>query len=340
MTQLLSRPPRSALTELVAANTRELLRDGKTMFFVLLFPLFFLALFWFIGHTTDAEAATPVVSMVQDQPQLTEQLHELGIQVVPDTAQANTVISVHEEAATVTLASQDQPAWHAVVQALRDTGMARTDIQVLTDQGAPVLDPLRTSLASILMVSFLSLAFLGTAVPLVSLRGAGTLRLLGTTPVKRSTFVLAQSPARFGLGLMQLSIIVAVTGYLGYLDLASLPRLLGTALLGLVMLFALGYLIGSRASNPEATTMIVSLLLPAALMLSGAVIPLQVFPEQLVQIMQWLPTTLLANALSADLVGSNPELGVGISWAVMATVTGVAALGAVKIFRWDQGATR
>lgn len=338
MNKQLMTEPRSAMTELIATNTRELIRDGKTMFFVLVFPLFFLALFWFIGYSTDSEAATPHVVISQESAQLQANLLERGIEVVPASAeQANVHISLQEDSAQVTLAAIEQPSWHQVVQAIRDTGIARTAIEVQTTEGFPVLDPLRTSLASILMVSFLSLSFLGTSVPLVSLRGSGTLRLLGTTPLKRSTFVFSQSPARFALGLLQLLLVIGVTVYLGYLDFANLPRLLVTALLGLLMLFALGYLIGSRARNPEATTMVVSLFLPAALMLSGAVIPMQVFPDGLVRILEWLPTTVLANSLSVDLVGASDGLSLGISWALMTAVTVIAALVTMRIFRWDAG---
>lgn len=338
MNKQLTIQPSSALAELTATNTRELVRDGKTMFFVLLFPLFFLGLFWFIGYSTDADAATPHVVVAESTigPEINKSLETQGITTVPrNDPTANILLTADSEHATVTLAANDLPSWNKTVQALRDVGIPRTAIDVVTTDGIAAMDPLRTSMASILMISFLSLAFLGTAVPLVSLRGQGTLRLLGTTPLKRSVFVLSQSPARFGLGLFQMFLVISVTFYLGYLDIAQLPRLLVTALLGLIMLFSLGFLIGSRARNAEATTTVVSLLLPVALMLSGAVIPMQVFPESVVRVLEWLPTTVLANSLSTDLVGSDSGLGIGISWAAMAVVAIIAAVITTKIFRWD-----
>lgn len=343
MNKQLTLQPRSALAELTATNTRELVRDGKTMFFVLLFPLFFLGLFWFIGYSTDAGSANPQVVVAESamSPEIVASLAEQGVSTVSQSdPSANILITTDGDHATVTLASKDQPAWNKTVKALRDVGIPRTSIDVVTTEGIPAMDPLRTSMASILMVSFLSLAFLGTAVPLVSLRGQGTLRLLGTTPLKRSVFVLSQSPARFGLGLLQMVLVISVTFYLGYLDFAHLPRLIVTALLGLIMLFSLGFLIGSRARNAEATTTVVSLLLPVALMLSGAVIPMQVFPESVVRVLEWLPTTVLANSLSTDLVGSNAGLSIGVSWAAMAVVAIIAAWITTKIFRWDSVAKK
>jgi ABC-2 type transport system permease protein len=53
----------SAFAELTATNAKELLRDGKTMFFIVFFPLFFLGLFGFLGFMIDSQNDAPVVEV-------------------------------------------------------------------------------------------------------------------------------------------------------------------------------------------------------------------------------------------------------------------------------------
>jgi ABC-2 type transport system permease protein len=177
-------------------------------------------------------------------------------------------------------------------------------------------------------------------VPVVGQRGKGILRVLGTTPLKRSTYIAAQSPARLIIGVLQLAIVVVVTAVLGYLRPSAIPGLVVTALLGLAMLFAIGYLIGSRARNPESTTTVVSLLIPVALMLSGSIFPLTMFPQAFADAVQWLPTTVLAKALSVDLVGADTGIASWAYWLYLAGVGIVAAVLAGLAFRWDQGEQR
>jgi len=347
MTATLQAPPRSALAELSLTNARELLRDGKTMFFLLFFPLFFLGLFWFLANTIDAESPQPVVAVQEStgSAALIDRLEADGFaaSTLPageTTTDATAIVTLGSSGAQVLLDADEAPQWRGLVDAVASEGIAKSAITTAYSDGSPVNDPLRNSLASIVMVSFLSLALLGTAVPVVALRGKGTLRLLGTTPLKRSTFILSQSPARFLLGVAQLGLVVGVTAVLGYVSPAAMPRLIVTALLGLTMLFALGYLIGSRASNAEAATTIVSLLIPVALMLSGSIIPLSVFPPEVSAVVSWLPTTVLANALSVDLVGATGAANVWVAWGVMAGVAVVAGGLATWLFRWDQGEKR
>lgn len=347
MSTALAPAPRTAFAELSMTNARELLRDGKTMFFILFFPVFFLGLFWFLAQTIDADSPQPVIAVTTsaESAQTVAALEEAGftaseLPVGQTTDDATAIVTVDGSSAQVLLSADEQPQWRGLVDTIAATGIPKSLIMVGYSDGSAVFDPLRTSLASIVMVSFLTLALLGTAVPVVSLRGKGTLRLLGTTPLRRSTFIVAQSPSRFLLGVAQLALVVVVTALFGYLTPAAVPRLLVTALLGLAMLFAIGYLIGSRAANAEATTTIVSLLIPVALMLSGSVIPLEVFPPQVTAVIEWLPTTVLANALSVDLVGDATAANLPVAWAVMAGVTLVSAALAARFFRWDQGDRR
>jgi ABC-2 type transport system permease protein len=347
MSTTLEAAPRSTFTELSLTNARELVRDGKTMFFILIFPMFFLAMFGFIGTMADADSPDPVVAVV-DAPgaeSLAASLAAEGIDaavVAPGGASPDVtaVVTLSDDAAGIVLDAAAQPAWHPLVAAVRDTGVLRSDITAVYSDGAPVFDPLRTSLPTVLMVSFLTLALLGTAVPVVALRQKGTLRLLGTTPLGRMTFIVSQSPARFALGLAQAAVVITVAAVLGYVDPSAVPRLAATSVVGLGMVFAIGYLVGSRATNTELMTTVVSLVIPVALLTSGSMIPSSLFPDGVARVMDALPTSILSDALAVDLGGPVGETNVYLSWLVLAGVGVVAAVLARFVFTWDQGDRR
>ncbi|MFC4057770.1 ABC transporter permease [Planomonospora corallina] len=252
-----------AFAELTRANARELIRDPRNFFFVLVFPLIFMGLFMFMG--------------------------------------------------------------------------------MLNPGGGPGgpggFDPVRSGIPAVLLMAFMSLAFFGTATPLISLRQKGTLRMLGTTPLSRTTFILAQAPVRFAIALGQLAALSAVALATGFLEPSAIGRLLVTCALGLAMLFAVGYLVAARMRNPELANGLLALVMPVTLMLSGVFLPMEIFPEGLRSVAGHLPTTYFADALRQDLVGvaGGPIV---TAWLVMAGVAVAAAAAAVALFSWTDGEKR
>jgi len=185
-------------------------------------------------------------------------------------------------------------------------------------------------------MGLLAIAFMGTSVPLVALRERGTLRLFGTTPVRRLTFIVAQSPIRFALGAAEATIILGIAAAAGYVESFVAVRLAVTLLLGLSMLFAFAYLLASRARNADAIAQIAGFLPVIAIFSSGTVSPISVLPEVLQHTIKGVPTTWFMQAASADLAGTEPFTSVYLLWALMAATTVVVALLAAKLFRWDR----
>ncbi|WP_434315441.1 ABC transporter permease [Leifsonia sp. P73] len=333
---------RSALRELSAANARELMRNGKSVFSVLFMFGFFLILIWALNYAINiGNRAAPSVLLDGESSassRTTDELSERGIDVVTGSKpsdSANAVVTFQGAHANVVLGNP-MPNWSGIVGALEASGFANSDIAVVDAQGTPVVDLFRSNLAATLMMGYAGVAFLGTSVPLVALRRRGTLRLLGTTPLRRLTFILAQTPIRFGIGAIQaLIVIVLALGY-GYVGGANLLRLIVTLLLGLALFFALGYLLASRSRNPDLITQISGVLPVIVLFLSGSVFPMYILPDWVQQGITFLPTTWFVQAASSDLVGSEPFLNVYVLWAMMATATVLLTLVASKLFKWDR----
>lgn len=351
MTATTQRPPVSAGTrapelfkgfwQLSLTNWRELYRDPKTLFFSMIFPFMFLAMFSGMGVMMDQAGSTPIVAVTgEGAGSVGTGLADRDITQVTSGQQgtpANVMVTLDGTTALVILDSGETPAKNGVLDAIHAAGISKADITVVGSDGSEIYDPLRGALPAVLMLGLLSLAFIGTAAPLVGLRHRGTLRLLGTTPLSRLTFILAQTPARLALGAVQVALIAAYATYLGYLDLASAGSLMISAIIGLAMLLALGYLLAARISSQELATTVSSLLIPVALIFSGSMLPSQLLPDGLRAVTDKLPTTLLANAFGVDLVGSGNRSELPPAWLLMSAIALVAAVLAAIAFRWDQG---
>ena len=333
---------RGALRELSAANARELMRNGKSVFSVLFMFGFFLILIWALNYAINiGNRPAPTVLLDGESAgasRATDELSARSVTVVTGedgSDAANAVVTFHGARAKVVLGSP-MPNWSGIVGALEASGFANSNIAVVDAQGNPVVDLFRSNLAATLMMGYAGVAFLGTSVPLVALRRRGTLRLLGTTPLRRMTFILAQTPIRFGIGAVQAAIVILLAVGYGYVGGAHLLRLIVTLLLGLALFFALGYLLASRSRNPDLITQISGVLPVIVLFLSGSVFPMYILPDWVQHAITFLPTTWFVQAASADLVGSDPFLNVYVLWAMMATATILLTLLASKLFKWDR----
>ncbi|MGD8167304.1 ABC transporter permease [Herbiconiux sp. P16] len=210
-------------------------------------------------------------------------------------------------------------------------------LNVVESDGSDQPDVLRANLSLVLVCGLMAIAFAGTTVPLVALRQRGTLKLLGTTPLRRFTFLLAQTPVRFLLGTSEAAVILAIAGGHGYLQPLSALRLCATFLIGFAMFFAFAYLLASRSSNPDLMLQLMGLVPVVVLFASGTFLPFADSPPFLEWMSRTLPSTWFLQALNADLIGEEPFLDITVLWGLMAMATGLLlALGTV-LFRWDQG---
>ncbi len=195
---------------------------------------------------------------------------------------------------------------------------------------------LELNLGMILALGLLSIAFTGTTVPLVAMREHGTLRLFGTTPVSRLSFIVGQVPVRFAIGLAE-AVVVLLIALLFGLDPLGALRFAVTVVVGLALFFSLGFLFAARARNSELATQLTGLLPVIVLATSGTAFPIEVYPEVVQVAFQVLPTTWFMQAVNADLTGAATFLPEPLLWLMMAAVAVIVALVAARMFRWDAG---
>ncbi|MFJ3029989.1 ABC transporter permease [Curtobacterium sp. NPDC087080] len=329
---------REAFKQLTLLSTRELLRNIKTVIALMFMFFFFLILMAGIDFVINGGRPAPVAS-VADGPrsaQVVDALQERGITVRADSS-ATAEITVDGDRAQIVLPAKDKPAWKELVAAVHSTGVPSAKIVVTDASGAPETDILRINLATVLVTGFMAIAFMGTSVPLVTLRQRGTLRLLGTTPVKRLSFIVAQSPIRFALGIGEALVVVLVAASQGYVESFNVLRLFVTLILGLAMLFAFAYLLASRSAHPDVITQVTGFLPVIVILTSGTVLPIDIFPDVVRYITYAFPSTWFMQAIGADIAGTDPFVPVYWLWLMMAGVGVAAALLAARLFKWDQG---
>lgn len=204
-----------------------------------------------------------------------------------------------------------------------------------TASSAAERDLTRFQMPGALFVALVAIALYGTVVPAVDLRKRGTLRLLSTTPLPRSSFLISLVPVRLALAAAFFVLFTAVSAGYGYLDLADLPQLIVTCLTGLAFLMAFGFVFAAMLPSGEIAEHVLSVVLIVLAVAGGAIVPLSMFPHDVATVLGWLPPALLADALRAELVDLQAPHAEWISWLVMLGGAAVLAVFAARFFRWD-----
>lgn len=192
------------------------------------------------------------------------------------------------------------------------------------------------------MAIFLAVTGIGvqmTAGPLAEVRESGALRVLGTTPLSRTEFLLSHLIVRFLMGMIQIAIIVAIAVALDLVSASGGLAVFGVSLIGLALFFTIGYLLGGVISSSQLAANIATAVQLLTLFLSGVAIPFAILPDGLVNVLKWIPTTLFADlilwASDSPLQESDPL----IAFIIVAVSTIVLFALAVRLFKWDVNRT-
>lgn len=191
---------------------------------------------------------------------------------------------------------------------------------------------LEQSIGIVPAMGFLSLALVGTAVPLVDYRDRGTLVLLGTTPLGRRSILLGQLPVRVAIAAIEGVIVLVLMGTTGGRTPIALASAAITLVCGAGMFLALGLLVGARGRNVDAV-MQIGLLAPVMLIAtSGAVIPFAILPDWLAAAFSALPTTWFVMAFDSAVQQTWGEALA--TWGGLLAVAALALLTAIRLFDW------
>lgn len=186
----------------------------------------------------------------------------------------------------------------------------------------------------VLAMAVLGTSFTGQAIALGFDRRYGVLRLLATTPLGRSGFLVGRLGSVLAVEVLQVLVLGAVAVVLGWRPWqagpAAVPLLLLTLLLGTAALVSVALLLAGtlRAEAVLAIANVVYVLLLGA----GVLLPAGLLPAGLAGIVVLLPSGAMGEAARAASIDGAPDL---LPFVVMALWAVLAAGAAARWVRWS-----
>jgi ABC-2 type transport system permease protein len=176
-----------------------------------------------------------------------------------------------------------------------------------------------------------------TAMPIsvATRRETGVLRRFSATPLRPLTYFLTDLLAPFVMTLLGILLLVLVgVVVFSVRSEGNLFSLLAGIILGALAFFTLGYALAGLVPSTRAVVLVGNVVLYPMVIFSGAVVPLEIMPDVVQTIAQFLPLTHLVALLRG--------LWFGQAWGDLLTevavLAGVAIAGMVVIartFRWE-----
>jgi ABC-2 type transport system permease protein len=179
-------------------------------------------------------------------------------------------------------------------------------------------------------------SFWGLSVQLVTFREQGILRRFRIAPVGASAMLASSILSNYFLTLPIVVIEIVLCRYVFHLQSwGNLPAILLLITLGSAAFAAFGLIVASVTNTMQETQMINNLIWMGFLFLSGATVPLAVFPVWLQRFALFIPATYLATGLES--AATNLATRAEILTDVVALALGLAVAFEVsrQLFRWE-----
>jgi len=189
----------------------------------------------------------------------------------------------------------------------------------------------------ILTLAIVSATTVNLAITMTARRERGVLKRLRGTPIPARTFILSQAITGVVLSAI-MTVVIAAVGRLLYgvsLNLATVPALIITLLLGAGGLAALGLALTAVIPSEDAAPAVTNAIMLPLYFISGVFIPEEQVPSWVVSISRFFPISHLNKALQGSF---DPFLD-GTRWPVQHWLVLLAwgafgALIALRFFRW------
>ena len=180
-----------------------------------------------------------------------------------------------------------------------------------------------------------TVGFLSVPITISGYRETGVLRRFQATPMRPWTYILADIVANLVMTLLGMIGLVFV-GWLLYrvqFEGQVVEVIAAVVFSGLAM-FSIGYVIASLAPAARTAQVIGMVIFYPMMFLSGASMPLEIMPESIQRISNFLPLTYVVNLLRGLWFGDawrDHLLGTGVLAGVLVVCTALAAW----LFRWE-----
>ncbi|MFZ5926628.1 MAG: ABC transporter permease [Acidobacteriota bacterium] len=193
------------------------------------------------------------------------------------------------------------------------------------------------TVSMVLMFGVLGTGFFGGGIRATMDREAGILRRFKVAPISPAPLLVASLVTGWAVFLPSVFFFLALARWrYGWDQPLNLASLLLVVSMGVLAFRSMGLIIASVVNSMQESQIIAQLLYMPMLLLSGATIPLQILPEWLQKLAQFLPATHLYLGTQGILVRG--ETAWDNRTAVMAMTIAMAAglLVSIKLFRWEK----
>lgn len=206
------------------------------------------------------------------------------------------------------------------------------EIKPLTQKGSRYIDFLIPGLIAMdLMMS----TMWGISYSLIEKRSKKLLRRMIATPMKKSSFLIAQLIARLILNIIEAFILFTFAYYyFGFTLEGSFLVLSLLYMAGMLCFTGISILISSRTSNTYIGTGLINAIVMPMMVLSGIFFSYHNFPDVIIPYIQALPLTMLADGLRSIFIegaGFNQVFLPTLILSAIGTTTFIAGL---KVYKW------
>ncbi len=176
---------------------------------------------------------------------------------------------------------------------------------------------------------------MGIPIDTATSRETGILRRYRATPLHPTVYLVASVVVYLAIALLGMAVLVIVGKVVFGLRVAgSWPSILAAFLLSAGAFFSLGYLIASLVPTARVAQAVGMVVFFPMMFLSGAGLPLQMLPEVLQKVSEFLPLTYVVRLIQG--------LWFGEAWSALwlptLVLAGILLAGtalATRFFRWE-----
>jgi ABC-2 type transport system permease protein len=180
-----------------------------------------------------------------------------------------------------------------------------------------------------------TVALMGIPIDTATNRETGILRRYRATPLRPGVYLVASVAVYLVIALLGMVMLVIVGKIVFGLRMAgSWTGILGAFVLSAGAFYSLGYLLASMVPTARVAQAVGMVIFFPMMFLSGAGMPLQLLPEVLQQVSDYLPLSYVVRLIQGLWFG---DTWVSL-WMPALVLTGIAVVGsalATRFFRWE-----
>src|SRR5216684_4142679 len=177
----------------------------------------------------------------------------------------------------------------------------------------------------------------GAGMRAIQERELGVLRRYKVTPITPAPLLVASMVTAWFVFMLYILVVLSISHFYYHMPWpANWPSLLIFISLGLIAFRSLGMVIASTANNMQEGQILIQLFYFPMIFLSGATIPIRVFPSIMQTISQFIPASYLVKGIG-EMISTGQSIRQ--EWSLVLILILAAAVGltvGLKLFRWEK----